>query len=379
MIQYDYDDLKVLKKKYKDVVDLQIKEINNKRFMRLSFLIIILLIILMFFMYIPDLKKNGEIGIASYSYLRLSLVTLFISSMVFYLTLGFKTNKEKFIYNFLYPAEAFIYLVELSFFGVLDSMYEGSIGVYLAALTACSSIVLLEKKTSLIVYVFAEIFFVFMILTLDGNNIYIKHSMVSSFIFMTAAFIISCLHYENQVEFILKTLALHELNKKTEKLSNYDGLTDLRNRRSFEGLLRSNFYRHKKGTVALIDIDFFKRINDEYGHHTGDRVLINVSDTLRTSIKNDGIVSRWGGEEFAIFFINDNLDEVEKKLNKIRENIEMAPIIDMKREINVTVSIGFAKLYGGTNETVEFSFKKADEALYKAKNNGRNQVVKELE
>ncbi len=57
MIQYDYDDLKVLKKKYKDVVDLQIKEINNKRFMRLSFLIIILLIILMFFMYIPDLKK----------------------------------------------------------------------------------------------------------------------------------------------------------------------------------------------------------------------------------------------------------------------------------------------------------------------------------
>ena len=91
-------------------------------------------------------------------------------------------------------------------------------------------------------------------------------------------------------------------------------------------------------TVIIFDIDFFKRINDEYGHHTGDRVLINVSDTLRTSIKNDGIVSRWGGEEFLILCPKTTQDEALKVAERIQKKIKNGYI---KESTNIITSIVF--------------------------------------
>ena len=164
-----------------------------------------------------------------------------------------------------------------------------------------------------------------------------------------------------------------------ERLSNYDTLTELRNRRNFEEYVKKEFLYidivEEKGIVSLMDIDYFKKVNDDYGHHAGDRVLKRVAQILSELVEEPSIVGRWGGEEFAIFFYNTSLDEIEMKLNRMREAIERSEIVDLDRKIKVTASFGFYSLIGTSDEELEIAFKKADKALYTAKNTGRNKVI----
>lgn len=125
-----------------------------------------------------------------------------------------------------------------------------------------------------------------------------------------------------------------------------------------------------------MDIDYFKKVNDDYGHHAGDRVLKRVAQILSELVEEPSIVGRWGGEEFAIFFYNTSLDEIEMKLNRMREAIERSEIVDLDRKIKVTASFGFYSLIGTSDEELEIAFKKADKALYTAKNTGRNKVIR---
>jgi len=136
------------------------------------------------------------------------------------------------------------------------------------------------------------------------------------------------------------------------------------------------YFKENKDTLALafLDADKFKNINDTYGHHTGDEVLKHMVNTMFVSIReNNGRVYRYGGEEFLLLFPNIQGAEFEVQLEKLRSDIENSVLTIDGKEIKYTISIGaaFAKDYSDAKELA----KKADEAVYKAKEQGRNRVV----
>ena len=130
-----------------------------------------------------------------------------------------------------------------------------------------------------------------------------------------------------------------------------------------------------KFSIAMIDIDYFKRINDTYGHDAGDRVLHTIAQLVRSYALPRGITCRYGGEELAIFFPQTNLDKafaISERINRAVSRTAL-PMTKNKREI-LTVSIGVASNQEGEN--VLHTLKKADSALYRAKEEGRNRVIK---
>ncbi|NLK45570.1 MAG: GGDEF domain-containing protein [Treponema sp.] len=167
---------------------------------------------------------------------------------------------------------------------------------------------------------------------------------------------------------------LAEARKKAEELFLYDTLTGLFNRRGIEPRIEYELNRKKRfgGSVSLlmVDIDFFKHVNDTYGHDIGDNVLVKVSETLLDHRRSTDLVSRWGGEEFLILLA----DTEENRAILIAEKIRIAcSNIRFSETNNITVSIGVAEVK--QDESFESWFKRTDTALYTAKNSGRNKTV----
>ena len=174
-----------------------------------------------------------------------------------------------------------------------------------------------------------------------------------------------------------KDLKLQKANKELEVLSSLDKLTNIYNRRKLDSYLLKETQRSERNgngfSLIMIDIDYFKRVNDDFGHPVGDKTLVTVTKIIENSIREIDILGRWGGEEFLIIcpFTKDRglITEAER----IRKNIEM---YQFEQVGNITVSIGVTTYK--RNDTPNEILKRADTALYKAKSNGRNNVVFEL-
>ena len=168
-------------------------------------------------------------------------------------------------------------------------------------------------------------------------------------------------------------------NDMLEKLSMYDGLTNIRNRRYFDETFEKTFSeikRDKKSlAVLMIDIDFFKPYNDNYGHGQGDETLRKVAKALEKTIKRaSDFVARYGGEEFVILLKDINKDGVEAVANNLLNAVRELKITHefSKIENYVTISIG-ASFYNSNSDVTKLELLlKADETLYNVKNSGRN-------
>lgn len=168
-------------------------------------------------------------------------------------------------------------------------------------------------------------------------------------------------------------------NDMLEKLSMYDGLTNIRNRRFFDETFEKTFSeikRDKKSlAVLMIDIDFFKPYNDNYGHGQGDETLRKVAKALEKTIKRPSdFVARYGGEEFVILLKDINKDGVEAVANNLLNAVRELKITHefSKIENYVTVSIGVSYYNSSSDITKLELLLKADETLYNVKNSGRN-------
>lgn len=160
------------------------------------------------------------------------------------------------------------------------------------------------------------------------------------------------------------------LMNRSYKLAYFDELTKVPNRRAlFEMVNRLG----AKYTVAMGDIDFFKKFNDTHGHDVGDLVLMMVARKL-AGVKGGGRCYRYGGEEFTIVFDGKSANESEKYLEEVRKSVENSALVHKGKRLAVTVSIG-ASSRGEKIKEFEQVMKSADEALYKAKELGRNRVV----
>lgn len=156
-----------------------------------------------------------------------------------------------------------------------------------------------------------------------------------------------------------------------------DPLTSLFNRRYFEDEVVKRILASKAAgenfSVLMIDADLFKRVNDTYGHKTGDKVLIELASTCQQALRNDDIVARYGGEEFVIYLAKVNAQKAKVVAERLRESISQVVVYsDENDEVRFTVSIGISS--SEVSDNIDTLIKTADEALYKAKQNGRNRV-----
>ena len=160
-----------------------------------------------------------------------------------------------------------------------------------------------------------------------------------------------------------------------------DALTSLNNRRQFEIRLKQEIATTKRQKnplcAMMIDIDFFKKVNDTYGHACGDAVLKGVASNIKTALRESDIPSRYGGEEFAVLLPYTHIEEAKIVGERLRKSVESTPILinnddNSSLTINVTISMGIAE-YNNV-ETGEELFERADKALYNAKSDGRNKV-----
>jgi len=174
-------------------------------------------------------------------------------------------------------------------------------------------------------------------------------------------------------------LLRYELQRQLESLSNTDPLTGARNRRFFMPLLEQEVIRarrmRQKLAVLMLDIDHFKRVNDTYGHPTGDLVICQVTEACRQVSREIDVVARLGGEEFAVLLPGSDLPQAIGVAERIRRMIEGDSVQSLDDGVfGFTISIGVAELYAGDENGLDL-LGRADAALYEAKESGRNKVV----
>jgi len=159
-----------------------------------------------------------------------------------------------------------------------------------------------------------------------------------------------------------------------------DHLTGILNRRGLdEAYERETARANRQNTslcFALLDIDNFKRLNDTHGHKIGDDALIYLVDAVKYTTRSEDVVARYGGEEFVILLPNTDLDEAITILSRIRRNLTKKFFLHENMRLLITFSAGLAKYQPGEHQ--EHIFKRADEALYRAKKNGKNQILEAL-
>ncbi len=167
-----------------------------------------------------------------------------------------------------------------------------------------------------------------------------------------------------------------KIHKELKSLVKTDSLTQLYNRRHFNKIAKKTLKKVKKekciATLCYLDIDNFKEINDKYGHDVGDDVLIYLSQLFKNNIRKDiDDLFRVGGEEFAILSMQSSLTDSYKHLSRIQEILRN----DNKNKLNITMSIGL-EVFQKNDKTFDDVYKRADIKMYKAKNSGKNCIIK---
>jgi diguanylate cyclase (GGDEF)-like protein len=176
-------------------------------------------------------------------------------------------------------------------------------------------------------------------------------------------------------------LELQAANEKLKLIANIDGLTQIANRRRFDDYLQVEWQRHQRENnplaLILIDIDYFKNYNNHYGHQRGDDCLIQVAQTLaKVPQRPTDLVARYGGEEFVAILPNTNTEKALFVAESMRTAIAALNIPHAQSNINekITISLGVASLIPNPENCLEDLIFQADQALYLAKNQGRDRV-----
>ena len=209
--------------------------------------------------------------------------------------------------------------------------------------------------------------------SLDKNHESEPLSIRLEYIFSVALFAALSLIFPAIIGY--KLIDKHErLTDKIKRISEEDYLTKLSNRRKIHEVIENEIARSKRYNssfaIILLDIDHFKTTNDKFGHNTGDRLLVEISGVIQDTIRESDVAGRWGGEEFLVFCPHTNVDGAFALAEKLRTTIEKNEFEDVGYK---TASFGVAQVEHG--DTVEMIISRADEALYSAKNSGRNMVL----
>lgn len=318
----------------------------------------------------------------------------FISSfvMVFYSVLsGYfyikKVSKITWYHNF--------FEISFGFFGFAISIVRALIvqntifalpTIYIAVLYGFAVFFYFPPIISFFIYLFNSILMILLLPRFQPDIVHFTYiqDIVSNNIIAFFAAIINYRRYVKEykaqkliasknVELQVKTNKVEKTNEVLRYISNVDALTNIYNRRKLNEILEKEYDAckifNRKLSLILMDVDLFKAINDTFGHTAGDKVLSNLGELLKNNVRRSEIVGRWGGEEFLIICIDTDSRTAYYLAERIRNEIEK---YDFKLDCNLTCSFGVA-----TNreiENLESLINRTDNALYKAKECGRNRV-----
>jgi len=183
----------------------------------------------------------------------------------------------------------------------------------------------------------------------------------------------------NLSEFIAMSISNAVLYEQARKLAVTDGLTGISNRENMEKSLLSEFDRSTRYNsplaVIFLDVDNFKEVNDAHGHQKGDEVLIAVGTLLKKMCRSNDIAARYGGEEFLMILPQSNAQGAFKIAERLREEVMKMGFTANESNFTVTASCGVAELNTDSMENIDQLIALADQALYEAKNGGRNQTI----
>ena len=200
----------------------------------------------------------------------------------------------------------------------------------------------------------------------------------------------SALNVNGALTFVVLVLSLHatlitlvvaRFVTELRRLSRHDALTDLLNRRAMEETLELQIQRSRRFgdtfTVMMLDLDHFKRINDQFGHAVGDLALKHVSSLLGGAMRDTDRLARFGGEEFVLLMANATLPQAQPLAERLRELVASTPLAHADKSVQLSVSIGIAQWHGA-GEDASHLLLRADAALFQAKVQGRNRVVEAI-
>ncbi len=200
------------------------------------------------------------------------------------------------------------------------------------------------------------------------------YNAIIGFIALPLSYLVvrSIVSYEKQKEKLVVDQTL--VNRRLQKEMLYDGLTGVLNHTGMFQYLEEKIKDHVAGDqlrMAILDIDYFKNVNDDFGHEAGNRVLVKLGELLNKQSGEDVHVARYGGEEFAMIFTNLSVSESMKVLKRLHKEFSEQTYEGIDRKI--TFSAGLADYKEGDSSTA--FFERADKTLYKAKNDGRNRII----
>ncbi|RYY75513.1 MAG: GGDEF domain-containing protein [Gammaproteobacteria bacterium] len=189
-----------------------------------------------------------------------------------------------------------------------------------------------------------------------------------------------CPYGENPCEFLNEIMRLRSEVDSLTELVRTDALTGLYNFRFFKETIALEMERTRRGTqplsMILLDVDYFKKFNDKWGHDIGNHALIHISNLIKIAIRKLDFGCRFGGEEFVVLLPNTDLRQAVSVANRLREMIETEPLeITGHNSIHITASLGVDEFTSRNSETAEAFIQRVDAWLYKAKGQGRNKVV----
>lgn len=170
---------------------------------------------------------------------------------------------------------------------------------------------------------------------------------------------------------------LEKTREELNRMATMDGLTQIYNRHHFMVLARQAFgdfkYSLTPFSIALFDIDDFKKVNDTYGHLVGDQALRQVADMAGSGIRKHDVLARYGGEEFIVLLPDTTAEQAFEVVQRLQQSIADYPVYSLDEPVNVTVSIGVATAQPFMQELDDLLVA-ADDALYRAKNSGKNRI-----
>lgn len=335
----------------------------------------------------------------SYYFIMYILMILVMSAVLLLIRYLSKNEQKniKVLNGITYGVIAFIVFWNM-FITLLDQMSSGTLLSYFIAMVGASVIIYLRPRALIIIYTSIQVSFMALLPVFQKNSMAIFEAYINT----TIAAIVSCflgyIIYKNKAaDFSQRKIIEHknnqleELNKKLRKsnktldyLSKTDGLTGIYNRRMFNNISQCFWSKCKNNSLYLsaimMDIDYFKEYNDNYGHQAGDECLMKLVDTISTTMKQysnkeQSILARYGGEEFVLLVCDLTCERSYELSESIRKNVEKLNIKRKHTEVadHITLSLG---VYCGSPSEVLSNIAEyvgnADKALYAAKKSGRN-------
>jgi len=364
-----------------------INDINVTNLERMKLILIIFIIVEILFIlfndipYLINTSSNVIWNDSKYFILHsLNVIISFVGIILIKLLTKYSKNKFRLMNKLLIPTLTILILSSMAMINALDQAKPGNVSsVFIANLIIFSSIIMLRAPLNLAVYSIPFLAYLGGLVIFQNDINLLVTNIINGLIFFLAIIIISTGIYNSNYEKIAQNIILREINTKLNYISSHDSLTKLLNRRSFSNhvseKMRMVGKSKKIATLILIDVDHFKHVNDKFGHSVGDMVLKEVSNIIIKHIKTTDLATRWGGEEFLIFLFESSINEAYVLAENIRQEIQNKVIVTDKFQIQITASFGISLLKDNFSKSFDTSFKSADVALYKAKNQGRNRIV----